>query len=354
MFDDLSTTVEVDCPAASGRIQLRGAGGPLSWSRSIPPTRTSAGLHVFTFALKPGELEELKPIRDERAWAAERNQTVLAGDTLRIAQYFDRASGELEPGIFTRHSALLGRDLSYRVWLPPSYRERRERRYPVLYVLDGQAAFSETVGVPASQSWHLDETLDQLIDLGAISEMIVVGLHTDADRIALLSPSRDARFGGGDGAQMLAFLIDELKPALDARLRTRPEREHTAMMGSSMGGLFSFYTAWNRPDVFGKVACLSSSFWWDDRSMVREARGRCPFPRPLIYIDSGAAINPFENDAYLRDGYHHTVALRDALVNHCYIAGDNLHILAFPGAAHDGPSWAARLAIPLQLLFPRT
>jgi predicted alpha/beta superfamily hydrolase len=353
MIDRLVTTVEVDHPAEAGRIRLRGEGGPLSWGASLAPAHTSPGRHVFTFRLPHGAIAELKPIRDERAFARERNHTVLAGETLRIQPRFDHAEGALEPRVGRMRSESLGRDVRYRVWLPPSYEERRDRRYPVLYVQDGHAAFSATDGVDASQSWRLDETLNRLIDLDAVEETIVVGLHTDEGRVDLLSPSRDARHGGGDGERYLEFLAEELKPALDARLRTLPERESTAMMGSSMGGLFTFYAAWNRPDVFGKVACLSGSFWWDDRFIVREARGRCPFPRPLLYIDSGAAIDPFEDDANLRDGYHHTVALRDALVGHCYVAGSSLHLLTFPGAVHDGPSWAARLSIPLQLLFPR-
>jgi predicted alpha/beta superfamily hydrolase len=121
-----------------------------------------------------------------------------------------------------------------------------------------------------------------------------------------------------------------------------------------MGGLFSFFAAWTRGNVFGRAACLSSSFWWDGRCMVKEVqKGSCPLPRPWLYIDSGAAKGRFEEDANLRDGYHHTLALRTALVEHCYVAGENIHALAFAGMSHNNASWASRLAIPLQLLFPR-
>ncbi|HSB62887.1 MAG TPA: alpha/beta hydrolase-fold protein, partial [Thermoanaerobaculia bacterium] len=142
-------------------------------------------------------------------------------------------------------------------------------------------------------------------------------------------------------------------PYVDTFFRTRRERADTAVMGSSMGGLFSFFAAWTRSDVFGKAACLSSSFWWNRRWMVRETeKDFCPLPPPLFYVDSGAARNATEEDANLRDGYHHTMALRKALVGHCYVPGMNLHVLAFPGHRHDNASWAARLGIPLQLLFP--
>jgi enterochelin esterase-like enzyme len=126
------------------------------------------------------------------------------------------------------------------------------------------------------------------------------------------------------------------------------------LLGASMGGLFSFYAAWTRSDVFGRAACLSGSFWWANQSMVREVqKGVCPVPRPWLYVDSGVAKNMFEGDANLVDGFHHTVALRNALVTHCYAPGANLHVLAFTGVRHDTASWAARLAIPLQLLLPR-
>jgi hypothetical protein len=88
--------------------------------------------------------------------------------------------------------------------------------------------------------------------------------------------------------------------------------------------------------------------------MVREVqKGSCPLPRPWLYIDSGAAKNALTEDANLRDGFEHTAALRTALVSHCYVPGENVHSLAFAGLSHDNDSWASRLAIPLQLLFPR-
>lgn len=349
----LPTTVAVRHPASAGRIRLRGQGGALSWGESVAPARVDGDSHLFVFPLSRGEIAEFKLIRDERDWSHERNYTVLAGEALAVSPYFDRGSGRFEASPEALYSDGLQRILTYRVWVPPSYDERPDLRYPVLYVQDGQAAFSVTSDDHRGSSWRIDQTLNQLLELGAVEEIIVVGVHTQVERIAMLSPSRDAQHGGGQGDRYLGFTAEVLKPVIDRAYRTRPDREHTAMMGSSMGGLFSFYAAWTRPDVFGKVACLSGSFWWDERFMVREARRMCPVPRPLIYIDSGAAINVFEGDPGVRDGFHHTVALRDALSAHCYAAGVSLHVLTFPGLTHDEASWAARLAIPLQLLFPR-
>lgn len=127
-------------------------------------------------------------------------------------------------------------------------------------------------------------------------------------------------------------------------------------MGSSMGGLFAFFAALSRSDVFGKAACLSSSFWWSDRwaaRWVQAGKGDADeATRPLLYLDSGAALSATENDLSLRDGFHHTRSVFRALAQRGYEVGFDLHRFVWSGATHDAPSWAARVGIPLQLLFP--
>ena len=132
-----------------------------------------------------------------------------------------------------------------------------------------------------------------------------------------------------------------------------PEREHTGILGSSMGGLFAFYAAWNRPEIFGKAACLSSSFWWSDRWAVRMVQSQPPpEPRPQFYLDSGASPSALEEDVRLVDGFHHTRSMLRALAKVGFDVGTDVHRLVFPGQAHQAASWASRVALPLQLLFP--
>jgi predicted alpha/beta superfamily hydrolase len=339
-----STVVHVRYPRALGEVGLRGA-APLSWHESLRPARLDGSTRIFELDVPEGVAVDLKPVRFDGRFASGRNATVLAGETLRLEPYFEEA-GALDAVPRTLFSPQLERTLSYRVFLPPGYGELDARLYPVLYAMDGQSLFGEG-------SWRLDETLNTLWGLGAMQEAIVVAVHTDEGRLEILSPSRDGGHGGGQGPRFRDFLSDTLKPYVDTFFRTRRSREDTALLGSSMGGLFSFFGAWSRPDVFGRAACLSSSFWWDRRALVREvATGACPNPRPFLYVDSGAARDPLAEDANLRDGYHHTMALRAALVGHCYEPGRDLHVLAFPGHAHDAASWGARLGVPLQLLFP--
>ena len=126
-------------------------------------------------------------------------------------------------------------------------------------------------------------------------------------------------------------------------------------MGSSMGGLFSLWAAWTRPDVFGGAICLSPSFWWGERFMLRlVSGGTCPAPRPNLYLDSGAAASGFERDASTRDGVHNTRAMYRALREHCYGLGDDLYLMSWTGHHHDARSWAARVSTPLQIFFPRS
>jgi len=351
------TLIDVVYPRGLGSMALRGDTSPLSWERSIFPSSViqEGGSDRYRFELDfpPGQIIEWKPIRDEELWSCERNYTMLAGETLTVAPYFRRATGFLAAGPSDLASPELGYDVHYRVFLPPSYEEHRTKRYPVLYAHDAQALFAADPDPGDPHSWRMDEALNELYEYGVIEEIIVVAVTTARHRIDMLTPTKDANYGGGRGDDYLKFLVETLKPQIDAMWRTKPGRESTAMIGASLGGLFSFYSAWTRGDVFGRAACLSASFWWDDRRMIRLAQEACPVPRPWLYIDSGAALSAFEQDANVRDGFQHTQAMCKALVSLCYEPGVNLLALTYAGFQHDASAWAARLAIPLQVLFPR-
>jgi predicted alpha/beta superfamily hydrolase len=223
----------------------------------------------------------------------------------------------------------------------------------VLYTQDGQSVWSD--GTDPFGTWGLDHVLDELWDVGALDEIIVVSIDTGEGRLDRLSPVPDPTFGGGRGGDHLRGMVEVLKPLIDHEYRTRPHRLSTVLLGSSMGGLFSFWAAWSRPDVFGGAICLSSSFWWAERYALKLVSGEsCPAPRPNLYLDSGAAASGFEQDASTRDGVHNTRAMYRALREHCYGLGDDLYLLSWTGHHHDARSWAARVSTPLQIFFPRS
>lgn len=343
------TVIEVLYPARHGKIGLRGSHAPLSWEHTEQPSHVDGDRHVFQLDIPAGEIIEMKLVRNEEEWAAGRNYSVHAGDHVYVEPYFDGQSSTLEP---MGTLEVEGDTITFEVLLPPGYAEQETKRYPVLYALDGQSLWStssDPFGV-----WGLEKTLEGLHELGAVEELIVVGIHASDRRVERFSPVPDPDHGGGEGPAFLAALTDRLRPYIDAKYRTRTDRESTGIMGSSMGGLFAFFAAWNRPDVFGKAACLSSSFWWARRWAVRMVGEQgLPSPRPMLYVDSGAAWNPHERDTQLRDGFHHTRSMIRALTKHGYTPGSDMHRLVFAGHGHNAEAWSSRVALPLQLLFPQ-
>ncbi|MEZ4363766.1 MAG: alpha/beta hydrolase-fold protein [Kofleriaceae bacterium] len=332
-------------------LLLRGSGAGLSWEVGRSPDELDGATRVFHLDVAHGESIELKVLRGDGAWMAGRNAVIGCGDVLELYPAFDRMHGELLPSFELAVAG--GRPLNVRVMLPPSYQEQTELRFPVLYVQDGQSVWSDSSD--PFGSWGLDHVLDELWELGAIADVITVAIETSRDRLHLLGPVRDPSFGGGGGGGHLKAIVDRLKPHIDETLRTRSERAATTLMGSSMGGLFSFYAAWERPEVFGGAICLSPSFWWADRFVVRRVDGgACPAPRPRLYLDSGAAASALEGDASTRDGVHVVRAMHRALVGHCYEPGNDLHLLSWTGHRHSPTSWASRVAVPLQLFLPRS
>lgn len=143
------------------------------------------------------------------------------------------------------------------IYLPKSYHTKTTKKYPVLYMHDGQNLFDAHTSF--SGEWEVDETLDRLN-----ADVIVVGIeHGNAKRIEEYTPFNNAEYGGGKGDQYLEFLVNTLKPHIDKKYRTKTSARNTGIMGSSLGGLISFYAATKYPKVFGKVGVYSPAFWFN-------------------------------------------------------------------------------------------
>ncbi len=226
-------------------------------------------------------------------------------------------------------STVAGHAYNVRVFLPPGYAENTLKRYPVLYMHDGQNVFfpEEAFG---GHDWKLEETLGVLTSMSMIEEMIVVGIYPTDRMSEYTHPGYDA-YG--------RFIVEELKPFVDATYRTLPDPAHTAMMGSSLGGVVSLCIGWRWPHVIGKVACLSSTFGYRDDLFDRVRTSARP---PLhVYLDSG----------WPRDNYEVTRSMRDTLHARGFADGRDLLYFAFPHAQHNEQSWAMRAHIPVQFFF---
>ncbi len=164
---------------------------------------------------------------------------------------------------------------------PASTPTSPDRRFPVLYLHDGQNLFDERTAFLPGHPWHAHTTADRLTSEGAIEPLILVGIaNTGLRRTAEYTPTPDPTHGGGEGDRYGRLLREEVKPFLDRTYRTRPEPEHTGLGGSSLGGLISLYLGLQSPDVFRKLAVMSPSLWWDRRSILSLIPTLIAAPRP--------------------------------------------------------------------------
>ncbi len=233
------------------------------------------------------------------------------------------------------------------IWLPPGYDEQTTNLYDVLYMHDGQNLFDPRIA-HTGVDWGVDEAIVRGVSAGKLAPLIVVGIWSTDQRLREYSPWHL-------GTNYARFLIEELMPQVNQKFRTRTGPQHTAVMGSSMGGLISLWLTWKHPDVFGGGGCLSSTLMWNerflsptgvaqpllDREIARDAR----FPRgPRLYFDYGTregtgTFEPLHNK------------LAAWLETQDWKAGTDFVIRTVEGAEHNEAAWRARLDEPLRFLF---
>ena len=233
----------------------------------------------------------------------------------------------------------LGRERTLRLYLPPSYESAPDKRYPVIYMHDGQNLFDDATSYAGE--WGVDETMDAFARTRGF-EAIVVGIDNGGDeRLRELSPWTNARYGAAQGEQYMAFVVDVVKPFVDTHYRTRPDREDTAIAGSSMGGLISHYALLRYPQVFGKAAIFSPSYWYSNEVYVQTKAH--PWPagtRSYFYIGGR------EGDESVADVQRMLPLL--APPDHA-VRDVTLHVE--PDAQHDERAWRAEFPRAVAWLF---
>ena len=304
------------------------------WSRTLAIPYGARLEYKFTLGgwISEGLDEEGHPLPNFHV-AATRSQTVRHRIT-RWASDGPPAASITGRAEFHRNVAgegLLPRDVV--VWLPPGYADSEER-YPVLYMHDGQNTMDPTTSFLGTD-WGIDETATRLIDEGRMRPVIVVGMYN--------TPQRMEDYGSGEqGAAYQRFVVDVVKPMIDQTYRTKPGRDDTAVMGSSMGGLVSFLLAWNHADVFKQAACLSPAFFPETVKLVRDAAAAPEGMR--VYMDNGTEGLEQKIQAYCDD-------MLAALPEKGFVQGANFDWFLDQGAEHNEQAWAARLERPLLFLF---
>ena len=266
------------------------------------------------------------------------------------------------------HSEFLEHDRDVVVWLPPGYdtgvphagsspglltqvpHEGSEppvvnRRYPVLYMHDGQNLFEPDTAFQKGEHWRLGETAATLIAAGTIEPLIIIGIYnTGVHRKEEYTPTHDAKLGGGRGDDYGRMIVEELKPFIDATYRTRPGPQDTGLGGSSLGGLVTLYLGFTYPHVFGRLAVLSPSVWWNWRSILKTVRQARAKPQSRVWLDMGTAEG--------KRGLDDARLLKAALVGLGFVDGVDLRYAEFEGATHSEQAWAERVGPMLQWLFP--
>ena len=226
------------------------------------------------------------------------------------------------------------------VYLPPNYADadQAETRYPVLYLTAGQNLFNEATSF-AGIEWRVDEALEQLIANGEIPPMLVVGIYNTEDRTAEYTP----------GQHLDAYtraVVNEIKPMIDKRYRTQTDRDHTAIGGSSLGGLAALGIAHDHPEVFGQVVTLSPWLSVGGQSAAEMLGGDLSaLSNTGVYFDMGDTAT--DNYPPEGDPRADAAAFAEALDS----AGAAHTFRMIEGADHHEDDWAARIVDVFKLVY---
>jgi predicted alpha/beta superfamily hydrolase len=232
------------------------------------------------------------------------------------------------------------------VYVPPGYDEEPERSYPVLYMQDGQNLFDPETSFIKGRTWEMREQADAGIEAGHVEPLIIAGIYNTGDRLAEYTHERDRRMAGGKADDYGLMLTRELIPWMASQYRVRPEREATGLGGSSLGGLVSLYLGLRLAQHFGKLAVLSPSVWWNNKSILGLLNERAPeiWERPRVWLDVG--------DREGRRALSDVETLNRRLKANGWRPGQTLHFERIHGGTHDEAAWARRVGPMLRFLFP--
>ena len=250
------------------------------------------------------------------------------------------------------------------VWLPDGY--MASRRYNVIDMQDGQSLFDPSASWTKS-AWHVDVTVARLMREKRISDTIVVGIaNAGKSRWSEYFPEKFLPWvaqpfrgefrtqwmeGTARSDAYLHFLVEELKPAIDQRFSTLPDRDHTFVMGSSMGGLIAIYAMTEYPQVFGGAAGLSTHW-------VGTFEPNAALPLAAFNYLQAHLADPREHRLYMDRGtteldvlYAPYQQFVDELVRDRGYTAANFMSRVFVGEGHNEAAWAKRLEIPLLFLL---
>jgi predicted alpha/beta superfamily hydrolase len=306
---------------AKEKVGIRGSIPPFRWDSTLIASDKD-GDSIYTLTVKFSAPKQQyyrrthlgykfkveRPNEGQYGWETGENSTVnLTGGSAKNPQSIVRAFNlpMRVPMVSTKaanvvvHEFLPTRLLPPRnvwVYLPPNYATSGlNERYPVLYMHDGQNIFDDSTS--ANGEWHVDEIVNALITTKKIPPIIIVGIQTrPAERMEEYTPSAVMRPSppigrpepfGGKGPIHARMLIEEIKPFIDTTYRTLADKANTSLGGSSLGGLMTMYTGISYPNIFGQLAVISPSVWWDGKMIIRHVMADTNGASQRVWLDIG-------------------------------------------------------------------
>lgn len=251
-------------------------------------------------------------------------------------------------------SEIFGNTRIVRVLVPPGYSapENKDRRYPVLYMLDGQNLFDACLSPVSKHEWEIDETVDRLVRDKSLPPIIVVGIDNAGEKRSLeYLPYKDF-VGQPDmaepyGKRLPDFVVKEVMPLVDGQYRTLKGHDNTGIGGSSYGGLAALYALMARPNEFGYGLIESPVLWIGMGQLVRDTDPFMAAPKKVYIAFGGKEI---ENPAIQERLVGLIRRVETNLINAGY-NDSNLRVVVDPEAKHSETAWAKRFPEAVKFLF---
>ena len=368
-------TIQAWYPKKLGSLTLRGNNCGLNWDKGMEMTYSSSTVNLKSSSLRGNvnttavayiysatvdcsvDQLEVKVLVDDTIWMIGANHhinNVLTGEDNRKEEiypwfYTFKGTTEILGHVYSKE---LGNYRDVIVYRPPSYLENTLKMHKnVLIMHDGQNLFDPRTSAFGT-AWMCQDTVDSLIVQGLMDEVLIIGPYNTPDRTNeytyVYDPSEKT---GGKGDLYLDWIESTLFPLITYEYRAVLQRDRLGILGSSLGGLISCYAGWTRAKVYGKVGCMSSSFWWDENdyqnNIIVNQKPDASVPYPHFYMDSGTSGGDGSCAVY-------TTQIFDYYLTQGFQENKNIWKYIDQGGSHNEASWGKRFYLPMESLYPAT
>lgn len=264
-------------------------------------------------------------------------------------------------------SKAFGKMMTVRIWLPLGYGEiaNASRKYPTLYMLDGQTLFDECTAFKGEHELRLDETVSQLVSEGKIPPMVIVGIDSterrDYEYAPYKNPVTDAHKPDPIGKELPFFFAQELVPWTRDRYRVTSNAAETAIGGTSLGAAAALYVSLQRPDLFGLALLESPSLLLGNGQLLRDTALLARAPDRTSIGVGATEFNFPDIESYFKPyrlsrteaeaGIVKMTEILAANLKAAHIKNSSVMLFVAPNGRHDSAPWAARIPDAITFLF---